>query len=305
MAQSSAELVFLTGPRTGEALPLERGRTVLGRQVGDLIIDDREVSSIHAIISFERGGWYVMDLGSTNGVFVDEQVKLEARLKDRSELRVGQTRLRFQVVAAKFLEQNDGPTAEQAADDTENSVESSAMTTRAGALGERTNDMPSRQSQADVLGPIAEGPESTVRSNDLGPLGSEDMDPLEGPTYDDLDTREHDAPLSGGAGKVGDRVEVVLEVVEGNDRGGIRRFTQESILIGRLNTDLVVRDTDVSRRHAIIEVFDATQVYLRDLNSTNGTYVNGKRVTSVRLNTSDQIRLGRCLLRFSVQPTPG
>ena len=82
----------------------------------------------------------------------------------------------------------------------------------------------------------------------------------------------------------------------------MRRFSQESVLVGRLNTDLVVRDSDVSRRHCIIEVFDASQVYLRDLNSTNGTFVNGRRVSSVRLRNGDQIRLGRCLVRFGAHP---
>ena len=97
--KSQAELEFLDGDRAGEVVPLEAGRTVIGRQVGDLLIEDKEISSIHAIISFERGGWYVMDLGSTNGVFVDEQVKLEARLSSGMVLRFGQTRATF-----RFLE---------------------------------------------------------------------------------------------------------------------------------------------------------------------------------------------------------
>ena len=95
------------------------------------------------------------------------------------------------------------------------------------------------------------------------------------------------------------KVEVSLEILEGAEQGSVRKFSQDSILIGRLNTDMVVRGSDVSRRHTIIEVFDASQIYLRDLNSTNGTFVNGRRVSSVRLRTGDQIRLGRCLLRFS------
>jgi hypothetical protein len=97
-------------------------------------------------------------------------------------------------------------------------------------------------------------------------------------------------------------VEVSLEILEGADSGAVRKFKQESVLIGRLNTDLVVRDSDVSRRHTIIEVFDGSQIYLRDLNSTNGTFVNGRRVSSVRLRNGDQVRLGRCLLRFSARP---
>ncbi len=123
----------------------------------------------------------------------------------------------------------------------------------------------------------------------------------------DHSDRGASSPPAGLLGSVGEAppVQVTLEILEGADKGAVRRFSQESVLIGRLNTDLVVRDSDVSRRHTIIEVFDASQVYLRDLNSTNGSFVNGRRVSSVRLRSGDQIRLGRCLLRFSARPVGG
>jgi pSer/pThr/pTyr-binding forkhead associated (FHA) protein len=286
--QPKAELLFLSGERTGQVFPLEQGRTVIGRQVGDLIVNDKEVSSIHAIISYERGGGYGMDLGSTNGVFVDEQVKLEARLRNGTELRVGQSRLRFHVAGAEE-EDSSGPPDLLA--DSSNADLTLPHAPRGGTLtGRQAAEI---RAQVDRDG------------TNTGPQLAAVTTPASGPSasIDDFDDAARKELMSGLTDTP--QVQVALEVLEGADKGAIRRFTQESILIGRLNTDLVVRDSDVSRRHSIIEVFDASQVYLRDLNSTNGSFVNGRRVSSVRLRNGDQIRLGRCLLRFSARPVGG
>ena len=285
--QPKAELVFLSGERAGDVVPLEQGRTVIGRQVGDLIVADKEVSSIHAIISYERGGWYVMDLGSTNGVFVDEQVKLEARLRNNTELRVGQAALRFRLVGGSEDDQSGPPDLLAGGDNSDLTL---PHVPRGGTL---TGEQAARMRAGMDVG-ISMTPEPEDEPVMADPLG-----------YDDPDQDDFAAGASGGmmAG-LGDTppVQVTLEILEGADKGAVRRFSQESILIGRLNTDLVVRDSDVSRRHTIIEVFDASQVYLRDLNSTNGSFVNGRRVSSVRLRNGDQLRLGRCLLRFTARP---
>ena len=259
--ESQAKLEFIDGDRRGQVVPLVDGRTVIGRQVGDLLIEDKEVSSIHAIISFERGGWYLMDLGSTNGVFVDDEVKLEVRLRDGMLLRFGRTSARFRLPAGA----PDGP---------ENDEGFSGST-----LGRIDRVEP--EESTDV-GPnaLSDQPAISRNTRKTDALSSEAVDYLAG-----VNTEA--------------RVEVSLEIVEGVEKGLVRRFKQDSILIGRLNTDMVVRDSDVSRRHTIIEVFDEAQIYLRDLNSTNGTFVNGRRVSSLRLRNGDQIRLGRCLLRFS------
>ena len=286
--QPKAELVFLSGNRAGDVVPLEQGRTVIGRQVGDLIVDDKEVSSIHAIISYERGGWYVMDLGSTNGVFVDEQVKLEARLRNNTELRVGQSALRFRLVGGLDDDQSGPPDLLAGGDNSDLTL---PHVPRGGIL---TGEQAARVRAAMEAGtPLPPEPlDEPVMADPLG--------------YDEAEGDDFGAPAAAGGmmAGLGDTppVQVTLEILEGADKGAVRRFTQESILIGRLNTDLVVRDSDVSRRHTIIEVFDASQVYLRDLNSTNGSFVNGRRVSSVRLRNGDQLRLGRCLLRFTARP---
>ena len=280
--QPRAELVFLSGERAGEVYPLEQGRTVIGRQVGDLIVADKEVSSIHAIISYERGGWYVMDLGSTNGVFVDEQVKLEARLKNSTELRVGQTKLRFQLLGAEDVSTSGPPDLLAGGDNSDLTL---PHVPRGGTL---TGD------QAGRVRAAMDAAQAPSLDGDSGLVAA---------PPDDGES-ESEGGLMAGLGEA-PAVQVTLEILEGADQGAIRRYTQESILIGRLNTDLVVRDSDVSRRHSIIEVFDASQVYLRDLNSTNGSFVNGRRVSSVRLRNGDQIRLGRCLIRFGARPVGG
>lgn len=96
--------------------------------------------------------------------------------------------------------------------------------------------------------------------------------------------------------------EIHFEVVDGADAGQVYRFRNRRILCGRKNADLVLHDSDVSRRHASIEVFDGGQVYIKDLNSTNGTFVNGSRITTYKLQNGDHVKMGRCVMRFTYLP---
>ena len=75
----------------------------------------------------------------------------------------------------------------------------------------------------------------------------------------------------------------------------------ERITVGRSdNNDLVVKDDDsLSREHAVFERFN-TRWFIRDLDSLNGTEVNGKTLTEQRaLHNNDEIILGRtkCVFR--------
>ncbi len=263
-----AQLKFLNGDRAGEVFNLREGRTVIGRQVGDIALSDREVSSIHAIISYERNTWFVMDLGSTNGVYVNNQLSPESELRDGVEIRLGQTRMLFMGGKGE-----DEPAA-------------TVPVEPLGDAEEATHDIPGL-----ALGPAAT--ETVELAGQPEPPGmvarrQQDEEIQFGGALQET-TGEHRGLSS---------FEVILEVVEGADRGLVYRFNSETILLGRLNTDLVVRDSDVSRRHAIVEVFEDNLVYIRDLGSTNGTFVNGQRISTAKLKTGDQIKLGRCTLSF-------
>ncbi|MBQ4345156.1 MAG: FHA domain-containing protein [Muribaculaceae bacterium] len=62
------------------------------------------------------------------------------------------------------------------------------------------------------------------------------------------------------------------------------------------DNDIVIKDDIVSRHHAVI-IIDSGVVKLKDLNSKNGTYVNGKRITSVVvLKPGDDVKLGNHII---------
>lgn len=63
------------------------------------------------------------------------------------------------------------------------------------------------------------------------------------------------------------------------------------------DADLVVDDLALSRRHFVISR-EGTEYFLRDLESQNGTFVDGKPAKSARLGHSDCIMAGRSLFVF-------
>jgi FhaA, N-terminal domain/FHA domain len=83
--------------------------------------------------------------------------------------------------------------------------------------------------------------------------------------------------------------------------GGIRQVEiWTGLTIGRAtDNDLVLRDERVSRHHGRIGGRRGTLMY-SDLGSTNGSEVNGTRVTEVVLGAGDRIRLGGCVLEVEV-----
>jgi len=66
---------------------------------------------------------------------------------------------------------------------------------------------------------------------------------------------------------------------------------QVSLSVGKTDTDIVYNVADVSRMHAQI-VYDGNRVYMQDCNSTNGTYINGVKISSgqlIEIKAEDEI----------------
>jgi len=95
---------------------------------------------------------------------------------------------------------------------------------------------------------------------------------------------------------------ITLLVLQGPDKGRRFELPDQAALIGRESRALPLSDQTTSRRHAELRPEGADWI-LRDLGSSNGTYVNGQRVErQVTLKMGDQIRVGRSLLVVGIQP---
>lgn len=90
-----------------------------------------------------------------------------------------------------------------------------------------------------------------------------------------------------------------LAVLQGPDQGAMFPITKSVFTVGRAEADAVLNDTEVSRRHAQVEVKSSLYT-LRDLKSTNGTYMNEQRVTSADLEPNAEFRVGGTTLMFIV-----
>jgi serine phosphatase RsbU (regulator of sigma subunit)/pSer/pThr/pTyr-binding forkhead associated (FHA) protein len=86
-----AALVTMKGPNPGHRFALERGGTLIGRQPDAAIyLESLAVSRQHARVVCEGGAWFVEDLGSSNGTFVNgARVNGRAPLTERDLLQIG------------------------------------------------------------------------------------------------------------------------------------------------------------------------------------------------------------------------
>jgi pSer/pThr/pTyr-binding forkhead associated (FHA) protein len=91
-----------------------------------------------------------------------------------------------------------------------------------------------------------------------------------------------------------------LLVERGRDQGAVFPLNRDVTVIGRSQTDVVLNDPDISRRHAAIDVQGRGNYVLRDLRSTNGTLLNGRKVNSDMIADNDKVRLGGTTVKFLV-----
>ena len=79
------------------------------------------------------------------------------------------------------------------------------------------------------------------------------------------------------------------------------QLEKDLVVFGRAsNCDVVLLEKKSSRKHFEVRKEGLTY-YLKDLNSANGTYVNGKKITEVELVPGDEVRVGETLLKFSIE----
>ncbi|HEY5793340.1 MAG TPA: FHA domain-containing protein [Chthoniobacterales bacterium] len=94
-----------------------------------------------------------------------------------------------------------------------------------------------------------------------------------------------------------------LQIFLAEESPSIHDLPEEKVTVGRLpDNTLQISDESVSSHHAEL-TFEQGLYHLRDLGSTNGTFVNGEMVTDVILQEGDQIRFGKVESFFAADAT--
>lgn len=106
----------------------------------------------------------------------------------------------------------------------------------------------------------------------------------------------------------------MADIVEYKDgKSGVRFSLADAVVkIGRrADNDIVIDDELISKAHAVIEKTklssegDLYRYTIRDLDSTNGTYVNDERIEQAPLWNGDLIRMGMSFFMFTDATTAG
>ena len=95
-SRGAALVIRAGGGRVGESFPLNADRMTIGRRPdSDIFLDDVTVSRDHALLVRRSGDYYLDDLGSLNGTYVNRHRIESNRIEDGDELQIGKYKLTF------------------------------------------------------------------------------------------------------------------------------------------------------------------------------------------------------------------
>jgi ABC transport system ATP-binding/permease protein len=306
-----AEAPASAGPalvvRTRSAEQTLRGGKIyrIGRDPkSDIVVDDSRVSWRHGALRLEGNGWLLEDVGSTNGTFVGPQRIDRVPIAADCVVRLGNPDdgpvLRCMPQAAPAARQAGpaAPVAAAAAFAPAAPVEpmvpfeavppfEAAPPFEPAPLLEPT---PPRQAPPpQALQPQALQPQAgPPRASAPAPAPSRHFPPPPAPP-----SRPAAAAAVGA---------VAPDLLPSVDRRPTSRMPLpvKALRIGRIpDNDLVIPDLDVSRHHAELRKSPAGTYEIVDLGSHNGTYVNGRRVTSAVIGEADIVSIGRSTFRLA------
>jgi pSer/pThr/pTyr-binding forkhead associated (FHA) protein len=238
-------LTVVDGADRGRQKKVRNTTLRIGRKNGDLVLNDTKISSDHAVIEFRQGKFFLKDLNSTNGTFINDERIDEKQLKHLDEIKLGFTTLLF-----RLLEKSPKKTKKSSS----------------------TKDTAEFSQKSDVTEAEFDSSNSIVSL---------------------VQQNENSAD--------NDTISATVRITSGPHRGQRYNLSKDSLVIGRVNTDIVLKDDkDVSRKHAVIEILMGNQLFIRDLASTNGTLVNGNRISHQRLKDGDMVTIGTTEMEIKI-----
>lgn len=102
---------------------------------------------------------------------------------------------------------------------------------------------------------------------------------------------ERPAGVPAGEPTLPENMRLTIAVLEGKDSGKMFRIDHPSVVIGRGEGDIQIDDPEVSRRHLRITAH-GTRIVLQDLGSTNGTFVDERKISEAEIENRTEFRVG-------------
>ena len=252
---------YLVDIAAGREIPIIPGKNTIGRQDTDILLADPSVSRNHAVLYAENGVYYLEDVGSTNGTFVDNA---QITKGERAELTNGIS-IKFGTVVMEFR----APSAPEP-----------TMETEVGSVYPETLELEEGEE-------VAVPPEALEETEDITPADVTEEFVAETTVEPPIVKPEIVEPAVIGKLVAPDSTEYEIRV-------GITT-------IGRAaGNDIVLPDPYASSRHAQLLASDEG-ITLTDLGSTNGTAVNDQPLTKdvpVELTSGAVVHIGKEQYKF-------
>lgn len=245
---------------------------VVGRSKENTVaLNHGSISRRHCEIRFTAEGIEVRDLSSSNGTFVNGNQIVRSKVSPGDSLRFGQLDAELAVAAAA------GAAPAAPASDPVGAGEELA-------LDEISLD--------DPVAPAAEPVLPAADDLELDEISLDDDPAPAAPAPKASPAKAHGSKPKGKA-PTGPASDYTLVVADGDMKGERFPLAKQRLIIGRSGgCDLVLKGLGVSGKHAEI-VWDGDRPTLRDLASTNGVLVDGKRVDEVALRNNLRISIGK------------
>jgi hypothetical protein len=94
---------------------------------------------------------------------------------------------------------------------------------------------------------------------------------------------------------------ISLSIIAGPARGQALSLEKPVVVLGRAEADFAINDPNISRHHCAVEV-RGDAVRLRDLDSTNGTFIGLERVRAAELRHLSEFRMGLSVILLTITP---
>lgn len=309
-------LIFLTGPHAGTEINTSAQRVRVGRDPGsnDLVLEDPTVSARHIILERSPRGDYVLeDLGTTNGTLVnDQQVTTVGQhqtifLSSGDRFKIGNTEVevsegipRFMIISGPKAGLNipitdetitfgRAPDCTVEIDDPKVSGLHSAMVCQPVGFELKDNN--------STNGTYVNG--HRITSHYLGDGDAIEIGNIELRFL--IDEPRLPAAARAHGGEQRGTAYAHLHFVSGPHEDESQAIGDDQVIFGRRDDcTFSISDLQVSAMHCAVTRTD-TGFVLTDLRSSNGTFVNGRRITeSQPLNPGDLVQFGECVAEFRV-----